>query len=196
LPKLKLWTPIYHPIYYEETMMTPEKTALILIGYQNDYFASDGILHAVIEESSRVTGVLDNTVDLIQRLTLTPTLIISTPIIFTADYKELVDPVGILETIKERGAFKAGTGGAETIPEVSQFGDRVMEVPGKRGLNAFSNTALGDILQQREITDVVIIGVVVSICIDSTARAATERGYKVSSRFLFFSEKQKPRSAF
>jgi nicotinamidase-related amidase len=111
LPKLKLWTPIYHPIYYEETIMTPEKTALILIGYQNDYFAPDGILHAVIEESSRVTGVIDNTVDLIQRLTPTPTLIISTPIIFTADYKELVDPVGILETIKERGAFKAGTGG-------------------------------------------------------------------------------------
>jgi signal transduction histidine kinase len=55
-----------------------------------------------------------------------------------------------------------------------------MEVPGKRGLNAFSNTALSEILQQREITDVVIIGVVVSICIDSTARAATERGYKVS----------------
>jgi nicotinamidase-related amidase len=39
---------------YEETMMTSEKTALILIGYQNDYFAPDGILHAVIEESSRV----------------------------------------------------------------------------------------------------------------------------------------------
>ena len=32
--------------------MQPQSTAVILIGYQNDYFAADGILHNVIEESS------------------------------------------------------------------------------------------------------------------------------------------------
>ena len=37
--------------------MIPNQTALILIGYQNDYFAQDGILHQFIEESSAL-GVL------------------------------------------------------------------------------------------------------------------------------------------
>lgn len=37
--------------------MDPKHTAVVLIGYQNDYFAADGILHSVIEESSRVTGI-------------------------------------------------------------------------------------------------------------------------------------------
>ncbi len=160
--------------------MEPTQTALVLIGYQNDYFAADGILHQVIEESSRVTGILANTVDLVERLHATPMLIVATPIICTPDYSELVESVGILKTIKELGAFKAGTKGAETIPELLRFGEQIMEVPGKRGLNAFSNTDLDNLLRKREITNVVLAGVATSICIDSTGRSAYERGYKVS----------------
>ncbi len=160
--------------------MDPKHTALVLIGYQNDYFAADGILHQVIEESSRVTGTLTNTVDLVARLRSTPLLIVATPVIFTPDYSELVESVGILKTIKELGAFKAGTKGAETIPELRRLGERILEVPGKRGLNAFSNTDLDNLFHQRGITNVVLAGVVTSICVDSTGRSAYERGYKVS----------------
>ncbi|MFQ5822193.1 MAG: cysteine hydrolase family protein [Candidatus Heimdallarchaeota archaeon] len=160
--------------------MDPKQTALVLIGYQNDYFADNGILHTVIEESSRVTGVLSNTIDLVERLLPANILIVSTPILFTPDYSELNEPVGILKTIKEVGAFKAGTKGSETIPELLRFGERIMEVPGKRGLNAFSNTELETLLQKRGIKNVALAGVVTSICIDSTGRSAFERGYKVS----------------
>lgn len=163
----------------QETQMDPKKTAVILIGYQNDYFAEDGILHAVIEEASRTTGVLENTLDLLEHLKPTEALMITTPIIFTPDYSELIDPVGILKVVKDVGAFRAGTRGSETIPELLAFGDRILEVPGKRGLNAFSNTDLGETLKKNGITDVVLAGAVTSICIDSTGRAAFERGYKV-----------------
>jgi|SRR2546425_7709896 len=160
--------------------MDPKQTAVVLIGYQNDYFAADGVLYQVIEESSRVTGVVANTVDLVERLRATPTSVVSTPLRFTPDYSELVEPVGIIKTVKEMGAFKAGTRGAETIPELLRFGERIIEVPGKRGLNAFSNTDLDNLFQQRGITNVVLAGVVTSICVDSTGRSAYERGYKVS----------------
>lgn len=160
--------------------MDPQHTALVLIGYQNDYFAPDGVLYQVIEESSRVTGSLANTVDLVEQLRSTPLLVVTTPIAFTPDYSELVEPVGILKTVKELGAFRAGTKGAETIPELRQFGERILEVPGKRGLNAFSNTDLDHLFQQREIINVVLAGVVTSVCVDSTGRSAYERGYKVS----------------
>lgn len=159
--------------------MKAAQTAVILIGYQNDYFASTGLLHGVIEDSARVTGTLENTVDLIDRLRPTPVLMVSTPIAFTGDYGELVEPVGILKTIKELGAFKMGTTGAETISEITHFGDRIIEVPGKRGLNAFSNTDLEDVLGQYGIKNVAIAGAVTSICVDSTGRAASERGYSV-----------------
>lgn len=160
--------------------MDPQQTALVLIGYQNDYFATDGVLSRVIEEASRVTGTLANTIDLLERLSSTPVLIVSTPLGFTSDYNELTDPVGILKTVKEMGAFKAGTKGTETIPELRRFNKRILEVPGKRGLNAFSNTDLDSLFQQRAITNVILAGVVTSICVDSTGRSAFERGYKVT----------------
>ncbi|MFB0553894.1 MAG: cysteine hydrolase family protein [Phycisphaerae bacterium] len=157
--------------------MRANQTALVLIGFQNDYFADDGILHGVIEVSAKC--VLGNTIELIESLSSTDALIISTPIIFTANYEELLDPVGILKTIKEVGAFKKGTKGSETISEIKKFGDRIEEVPGKRGLNAFSNTDLDKIFQEKHINNVVIAGVVTSICIDSTGRSAHEKGYRV-----------------
>ncbi len=158
----------------------PKTTALILIGYQNDYFSDDGILHGVIEEVERVNHVLDNTLSLIRGLAGSNALIISTPIIFTEDYSELQDPVGILKVVKDTKAFCANSRGSETIQAFNEFGDRIKEVPGKRGLNAFSNTQLDELLRQNDIKNIVFAGAVTSVCIDSSARAAYERGFKVS----------------
>jgi nicotinamidase-related amidase len=160
--------------------MDPNRTAVLLIGYQNDYFAPHGVLRSAIEDPSLVTGTLRKTVELIERLQATPVLMITTPIMFTADYNELRQAVGILKVIRDKGAFQAGTPGAATIPELTQFGERLIEVPGKRGLNAFSNTRLDELLQAHGVQHVVVCGVVASLCIDSTGRAAQERGYEVT----------------
>lgn len=160
--------------------MDPRTTALVLVGYQNDYFAKDGILRPVIEVPNSVDEVLANTLALIAAVADTPMTIISTPIVLEPDYRALASPVGILNTIKESGAFKAGSTGADTIPELLAFGDRVLYVTGKVGFNAFSNTSLDRVLRERGIKDVLVAGMVTSLCIDSTGRAAYERGYNVT----------------
>ena len=160
--------------------MDHAKTAVILIGYQNDYFAEDGILQAAIKESVDTNNVLDKTLKLIDGLKDSDTLLIQTPIVFTEDYSELKDPVGILALIKENKAFRAGSPGSEIIPELANYGERVKTVPGKRGLNAFSNTTLEDTLSSQGVTTVVLAGAVTSVCIDSTARSAIDRGYRVT----------------
>ena len=66
--------------------------------------------------------------EIIEKCKGTNTLLIETPIIFTKDYRELVEPCGILKTIKDVGAFKAGEKGAETIPGITQYG-RAGELP-------------------------------------------------------------------
>ena len=157
-----------------------EKTALILIGFQNDYFAADGALETALEDTAGRSAMLANTEHLLEAMADSSAFIVSTPIVFTADYRELSEPTGILQAIKDVGAFKEGQKGSQTIPEIARYGNRIVEVPGKRGLNAFSNTPLEETLQERSIVDVVIAGVVTSICIDSTGRAAHERGYRVS----------------
>ncbi len=159
--------------------MKSENTAVLLIGYQNDYFAEDGILKAVIDEPGRINKVLSNTIALIEAVKQSPVVLVMTPIVFTHDYSELVEPAGILKAVKEAGAFKRGTKGSETIKELIAYGDRIIEVPGKRGLNAFSNTNLHEVLQEKGVTDICLAGTVTSVCIDSTGRSASEKGYRV-----------------
>jgi nicotinamidase-related amidase len=160
--------------------MKSAETALILVGYQNDYFAKDGILRGVVEEPGRVDTVLANSLALIARLAKTDAQIISTPIVLTPDYRALASPVGILHAIKESGAFAAGTPGADTIPELKAFGDRITYVTGKVGFNGFANTELDQVLKAHGIRNVLLAGMVTSLCIDSTGRAAYERGYSVT----------------
>tara|TARA_Y100000996_G_scaffold313283_1_gene249502 strand:+ start:171 stop:773 length:603 start_codon:yes stop_codon:yes gene_type:complete len=160
--------------------MNKKNTALILIGYQNDYFAKDGILTSVIEESANTNKCLENTLNVLDFSSKSNLLAISTPIIFTEGYEELVQPAGILKTIKDVEAFKSGEKGSKVIPEILKYGDSVLEIPGKRGLNAFSNTALDEILKKNCIKNLIMLGVVSSVCIDSTARSAFELGYNVT----------------
>ena len=159
--------------------MNPKTTALILVGFQNDYFAPDGILRGVVEEPRRVDTVLANSLAFIRAMLPTPLAIIATPIILEPDYRALANSVGILGKIKASGAFKANTTGADDIPELAAFGDRITYVKGKVGFNAFSNTELDHVMRQRGIKDVLVAGMVTSLCIDSTGRAAYERGYSV-----------------
>ena len=160
--------------------MDASKTALILIGYQKDYFAEDGILRAVIEDADRTNRILEKSIRMVEAVKGTPMTLIDTPIQFTSDYQELSNPVGILKTIADVKAFQEGAPGSDTVEELAPYQDRIITVPGKRGLNAFSNTELHQILQQRGIEHVVLAGAVTSICIDSTGRAAHERNYRVT----------------
>ena len=160
--------------------MDTKHSAIILVGYQNDYFAANGILRGVVEEPNRVDRVLANTIDLLNAAVDTDMTLISTPIILTPDYRGLAESVGILGTIKDSGAFKAGSEGADTIPELLGYGDRILYVNGKQGFNAFSNTELHRVLVERGIRHLLLAGMITSLCIDSTGRAAYERGYRVS----------------
>jgi len=160
--------------------MHATETALVMIGYQNDYFAKDGILRGVVEEPGRVDEVLDNSLSLVKELLDKGATIVSTPIVLHADYRAMASPGGILHTMKEVGAFAAGTKGAENIAELEPFGDKITYVSGKVGFNAFANTELDSLLRSRNIKNVLICGMVTSLCIDSSGRAAYERGYDVT----------------
>jgi len=160
--------------------MSTSDTALLLIGFQNDYFAANGILRTVIEESAATNQTLQNTLRLVHALEAGDLLMLQTPILFSEDYAELNQPVGLLKAIHELKAFRPGQPGAQTIPEIAAFGSRIQTVPGKDGFNAFSHTGLGTTLQEHGIKHLVLAGAVTSICIDSTGRSAHENGYAVT----------------
>ncbi len=160
--------------------MNATKTAVLLIGFQNDYFAEDVILHSVIEANASDTGVLKNSVELADGMARAGALVINLPILFSPDYAELKNPAGLLATIKEVGAFRRDTSGGRVSPEIRALGDRVVHLEGKTGFNAFLGTGLAEMLEERGIEEVILAGVVTSVCIDSTGRAAAEKGYAVT----------------
>lgn len=159
--------------------MLPDHTALILIGYQNDYYAPDGVLHPLLENSELVRRSLDRTVALLDQLVNTDVTLIETPIIFTDDYGELHEPEGILAAIRDLRAFKAGSLGSARVEELEPYRHRILSIPGKRGLNAFVGTDLEARLRDDDIQDVVLLGSVASLCIDSTGRTAAGKGFQV-----------------
>ena len=160
--------------------MDLSKTAILLIGFQNDYFSEDGILHGVIEANARETGVLENTLELLRQVQDSEALLINLPILFSSDYHELQNPTGLLALIKEVGAFRRNTPGGEVSSEIMAFGDRIMHLTGKTGFNAFLGTDLEKTLRSHGIEHVVLAGVVTSVCLDSTGRAAAEKGFSVT----------------
>ena len=159
---------------------TESKKALLLIGYQNDYFAANGVLQAVVEESVKANNVLENTLKIVDKALEQNVSVYATPIKFNDDYRELDRPIGILKTCKDVGAFRRSSPGSETIDELKNYGDAIQELPGKTGLNAFSNTDLLQSLQEKGVQDLLIAGVVTSVCIDSTARYAADQGFTVT----------------
>ena len=162
------------------TEIDPASTALLLIGFQRDYFDPDGILYGVVEEQLRSNDTLANTLRLIDACKDTEMTMVRTPLVFSEDYGELENPIGILKTIREVEAFKAGTRGAETIDAIAAYGDRIDEVRGKLGFNAFAHTDLESMLRERGIGSIVIAGCVTSICINATALHAFEAGFDVT----------------
>ena len=80
--------------------MNPQETAVVFVGYQNDYFAKDGILRGVVEEPHRVDEVLSNTLAFIEAVGPTTITLIATPIVLAPDYRAMAEPVGILYSMK------------------------------------------------------------------------------------------------
>lgn len=160
--------------------INPANTALLLIGFQNDYFSPDGKLYPMVAEQLNSAGALENTLSVIEAYRDTEMLMIQTPIVFNLEDGTLDEPVGILKQIREVRAFEAGTQGAKTIDALTALGDRIDEVPGKIGFNAFTNTRLEEVLRARGVKSLLIAGCVTPLCINATALHASEHGFEVT----------------
>ena len=157
-----------------------DQTALMVIGFQNDFLSPQGALSSLIEQNVAENRVMENTTALIDSLLETDVLIINTPILFSKDYSEMNDPSGLMATIKEFGAFGRETWGGDVHPAIQHYEDRIIQFKGKTRFNGFHSTDLDNFLTSKKINHVVIAGVLTSLCVDSTARAASDLGYSVS----------------
>lgn len=159
--------------------MKPEKTAIVMIEYQNDFVKEGGAQHAAVADVMASTNMLANSLVVAEKGRALGATVMLAPISFAEGYPELSpEPYGILKGVADSQAFRKGTWGAEIIDELApQPGDVMIE--GKRGLDCFASTNLDFVLRQRGITEVALAGFLTNCCVESTMRSAYERGYRV-----------------
>ncbi|GAA3946604.1 cysteine hydrolase family protein [Actinoplanes auranticolor] len=163
----------------EPLQLDPATTAVVLIEYQNEFVSEGGVLHNAVAPVMDKTGMLANTIALVDAARAAGVTIMHAPITFAPGYGELSrHPYGILKGVVDGNAFVAGTWGAAIVEDLTPAeGDILIE--GKRGLDTFASTNLDFILRSRGITTVILAGFLTNCCVESTMRSAYENGYRV-----------------
>jgi ureidoacrylate peracid hydrolase len=164
---------------FREATMDPEKTALVLIEYQNDFTSEGGTLHQAVKPVMDSTNMLANTVETVAKARKLGATIVYAPITFTDDYHELSPtPYGILKGVVDSKSFRKGSWGSEMVDVLKPRPEDIV-VEGKRGLCGFASTNLDFVLRSRGITNIALGGFLTNCCVESTMRTGYEKGYNV-----------------
>jgi nicotinamidase-related amidase len=163
----------------ETLQLDPARTAIVLIEYQNEFTSDGGVLHSAVAPVMEKTGMLANTVALVDAARAAGVTIMHAPITFAPGYGELSrHPYGILKGVVDGNAFVKGTWGAAIVDDLTPAEDDIL-IEGKRGLDTFASTNLDFILRGRGIDTVILAGFLTNCCVESTMRSAYENGYRV-----------------
>ncbi|MET8149464.1 cysteine hydrolase [Actinoplanes sp. NPDC049668] len=163
----------------ETLQLDPARTAIVLIEYQNEFTSDGGVLHRAVAPVMEKTGMLANTVALVDAARAAGVTIMHAPITFAPGYGELSrHPYGILKGVVDGNAFVKGTWGAAIVDDLTPAEDDIL-IEGKRGLDTFASTNLDFILRGRGIDTVILAGFLTNCCVESTMRSAYENGYRV-----------------
>jgi nicotinamidase-related amidase len=144
------------------------RSALLLIDFQRDFLADDGRLPVARHQ---VTGVLVATRLAIDRAQVKGDLIVKIGNEFR--------PGDWIGNLFRHHAAVAGTPGTEWDTRVQPNGGEAHYLP-KWKASAFCNPELGDLLGREGVTDVVLCGLYARVCVTATARAALDRGLRVT----------------
>jgi len=159
--------------------MKAKETAVVLIEFQNDFCKEGGILHDGVKQEISRQGTITNAVKLAEGARQKGAMVIHTPFVFNEKYFKDHEMAGIVKAVADGNAFREGTWGAKIIDELSpKEGDKV--VTGKCTLCGFNNTDLEKMVKEANIKNIVIGGFLTNFCVESTARTAYDKGYRVT----------------
>lgn len=164
------------------------KTAIVLIEPQNDFLSPGGTMYQFIKEQLAERRVIENLQGLLDAARGEVKIFYVPFHPFEKGFPELKKggpaTTGLrgiemgMEADWGTGAWLKDTPGPEIIDELKpQEGDIIVE--GKKTLDAFHSTALDYLLRANEIENVVFTGFHTNWCVESSARSAYDKGYRV-----------------
>jgi biuret amidohydrolase len=169
---------------YDYEIPNLEKIALLIIDMQRDFLEEGGFGDALGNDVTQLQGVVPNIKQLLdlfrsQNLTIIHTI---------EGHKSDLSDCPISKLNRGKGNLKIGDVGPmgrililgevgnNIIPELQPLDDEIVIT--KPGKGAFYGTNLESILQQKNITHLIITGVTTEVCVQTTMREANDRGYE------------------
>lgn len=169
------------PYSYE---FDPQRTALVIIDMQRDFIEPGGFGEALGNDVSRLTPSVPIVAQLLEEFRRQKLMIVHTKECHQPDMSDCPPAKRV------RGGGKLAIGdpgpmgrilvdgqpGNDFVAELQPLpGELVIRKPGK---GSFYATPLGDELQRRGITHLLITGVTTEVCVQTTMREANDRGYE------------------
>ncbi len=153
-------------------------TALLIIDMQNSFLSARGSMAAIGLPPAELQPALAGCVKLADAARAAGVPVIYTRYVYLPDYSDAgLLPTELVPAMREVNALAAGSWDAEIVPELTpQPGDLVID---KSRPSAFYGTRLEPVLTSRGIRSLVIAGVTTNICVETTARDAGQRDYRV-----------------
>lgn len=167
-------------------VLEPQRTALLIIDMQRDFCDPAGYMHSRGDDVAAARAIVPRILGVLEIARRTGMLVIYTREGHRANLADL--PASKRLKTARAGAQIGATGplgrllirgeaGWDFIEEIQPLEGEV--VVDKIGTGAFHATDLHDVLRNRRIENVVLTGVTTGVCVSSTAREATDRGYSV-----------------
>jgi nicotinamidase-related amidase len=158
----------------EETLLiNPTKTALLLMHWQNDLADPHGKLAKILP--ARLAAAY--TVELTQTILKASREIGMLVVYVNASHRPGYPEISPNSMIAKAGCLMRGSWGAEVIDQLKPLADDIIIY--NYSPNAFSYTELDLILRNKDVTDLILSGLVTNWIVESTARDAVTRGYNI-----------------
>merc|ERR1712087_227284 len=159
--------------------VVPQKTAIVLIEYQNEFTTEGGKLHPAVKDVMDSTGMLKKSAEVATAGRKAGCKIFHAAITFAEDGSDNPNKrLGILAGCFNGKLFTEGTWNADFCDSMKPESGDIL-VTGKRGLDCFPNTDLEAQLKLNGIETVVLGGFLTNCCVESTMRTAYEKGFNV-----------------
>ena len=159
----------------------PSRTVLLVIDPVNDFLHEDGAAWAMTKSTVKKNDVVAQLARLAEGARAAGVPVLFGPMAYTEeDYTQQnwQRRSGINRLMFENKMFLAGSFGADFHPDIQpQPGDIVLEP--HKGTDVMQ-TDLPDHLERLGTTHLVLAGMTANLCVESTARHATEAGYDVT----------------
>mmetsp|Transcript_49912 Transcript_49912/g.150107 ORF Transcript_49912/g.150107 Transcript_49912/m.150107 type:complete len:235 (-) Transcript_49912:346-1050(-) len=156
--------------------------ALILLDVQNEFVSEGGKLNDGVSALMKDMGMIEKMKRLLSAAREADALIIHSPVIMKSGETFEEPDFDPQNYSKLHGLFTEGTWNCDFVDGLRPLDDSEIVLTGRNDFCAFKGTELQSILEDGGVKKLFVCGFLTNLCVEETARAATERvrGLKVT----------------